>query len=147
MSKLFLNDPFTARYIGFDEFFKDFDKFINNGQLNSDSYPPHNIINNGDGTHTIELAIAGYKKDDLLITLEGRELCIAGDQTNRIGSDETAKAFKQRGISARKFKQRFTLADNVEVSDVILEDGILSVQLNMKEKKKSNIQKFEINKK
>ena len=93
----------------------------------ADSYPPYNVEQRGEADVRITLAVAGFAPDDLAITLEGRQLTIAG---KREGSDKAGtEAFLHRGIAARGFIRNFVLADGMEVEGARLEHGLLHVDL------------------
>lgn len=92
----------------------------------AESYPPYNVEQRGDNEVRITLAVAGFTPDDLTITLEGRQLTIAGKR-EEAGKGE--QAFLHRGIAARGFIRSFVLADGLEVEDASLEHGLLHVDL------------------
>lgn len=91
----------------------------------AESYPPYNVEQIGDNAVRISLAVAGFAPDDLAITLEGRQLTIAG---KREGASPD-QAFLHRGIAARGFVRSFVLADGLEVEGARLEHGLLHVDL------------------
>ncbi|QTC91084.1 Hsp20 family protein [Brevundimonas goettingensis] len=92
----------------------------------AESYPPYNVEQRGDNEVRITLAVAGFTPDDLTITLEGRQLTIAG---KREDAGKVDQAFLHRGIAARGFVRSFVLADGLEVEDASLEHGLLHVDL------------------
>ncbi|WEK40376.1 MAG: Hsp20 family protein [Candidatus Brevundimonas colombiensis] len=96
----------------------------------AESYPPYNVEQIGDAGVRISLAVAGFSPDELAITLDGRQLTIAGkrDDAGKSGSggDQT---FLHRGIASRSFVRSFVLADGLEVSGARLEHGLLHVDL------------------
>ena len=91
----------------------------------AESYPPYNVEQLGDNAVRISLAVAGFSPDDLAITLEGRQLTIAGKRE----SASPDQAFLHRGIAARGFVRSFVLADGLEVDGARLEHGLLHVDL------------------
>ena len=96
----------------------------------ADSYPPYNVEQTGEHSVRISLAVAGFGPDDLAVTIEGRQLTIAGKR------EETAKAeqaFLHRGIAGRGFVRSFVLADGLEVDQARLEQGLLHVELSRPE--------------
>ncbi|MDI6623332.1 MAG: Hsp20 family protein [Brevundimonas sp.] len=97
----------------------------------ADSYPPYNVEQLGEHSVRISLAVAGFGPDDLTVTLEGRQLTIAGKR------EETGKAepqaFLHRGIAGRGFVRSFVLADGLEVDQARLEHGLLHVELSRPE--------------
>lgn len=92
----------------------------------ADSYPPYNVEQRGDRAVRISLAVAGFGPDDLTITLEGRQLTIAGKR-EEAGDPQ---AFLHRGIAGRGFVRSFVLADGLEVDGARLEHGLLHVELS-----------------
>ena len=92
----------------------------------AESYPPYNVEQRGERDVRITLAVAGFTPDDLAITLEGRQMTIAGKR-EAIGEDQ---AFLHRGIAARGFMRSFVLADGLEVTGARLEHGLLHVDLH-----------------
>jgi HSP20 family molecular chaperone IbpA len=91
----------------------------------AESYPPYNVEQLGDDAVRISLAVAGFAPDDLAITIEGRQLTIAGKREG-VSPDQ---AFLHRGIAARGFVRSFVLADGLEVEGARLEHGLLHVDL------------------
>lgn len=92
----------------------------------AESYPPYNVEQRGDAAVRITLAVAGFSPDELAITLEGRQLTIAGKRDEAGKGDQ---AFLHRGIAARGFIRNFVLADGLEVQAARLEHGLLHVDL------------------
>ena len=89
-----------------------------------DSYPPYNIEESKDGGLVITLAVAGFAKDEIAVTVEDRQLMIRGRQIEAGG-----KTFLHRGIAARQFSRAFVLADGIEVRSAALENGLLRISL------------------
>lgn len=97
------------------------------GRLSNDGYPPFNIeqLDTERGTHLrITLAVAGFAREDLSVTLDGNELVIRGKQ-----ADDTDRDFLHRGIAARQFLRVFVLADGMEVAGAELANGLLAIEL------------------
>lgn len=91
----------------------------------NDGYPPFNIEQRGEAAYRITLALAGFREDDLSITVEDRQLVIRGRQ----GDDDDGRVFLHRGIAARAFQRAFVLAEGVEVTGAVMENGLLHVDL------------------
>jgi molecular chaperone IbpA len=89
-------------------------------------YPPYNIEKVGEDQYRIQLAVAGFSRDDLDIVFEGNHLTVAGRVADR---PEEAPHYLHRGIARRAFRHRFELADNVRVVGADLSNGLLSVEL------------------
>lgn len=90
-----------------------------------DGYPPYNIERLGENDYRITLAVAGFREDELQITVEDRQLMVRGRQDD--GGAE--RVFLHRGIAARQFQRSFVLADGVEVAGARIEHGLLHVDL------------------
>ncbi|MCC5969517.1 MAG: Hsp20 family protein [Pararhodobacter sp.] len=93
----------------------------------ADGYPPFNIEVTENGIYTITLAVAGFREDEITITLEDRQLVVRGQQTDP-GED---RVFLHRGIATRQFRRVFALAEGVEVMGAGLENGLLTVTLQL----------------
>ena len=128
-----LNDPF---FIGFDRMV-DRMQAQTPGQGN---YPPYNIVKTKDNSYELQLSIAGFKYEDLYITLEDGKLNIAGNQTAPDVAD-----YIHKGISARNFTRTFTLMDTIVVNGADLSDGILTVKLENVIPEEKKPRKIEIN--
>jgi molecular chaperone IbpA len=107
--------------IGFDQLFQEFDTIQ---KENSTVYPPHNVVKLSEDSYAIELAVAGFNDSELDIETIENSLVITGEKLEK---DE--REYAHRGISARKFSRRFTLAEHVVVNGASLQNGILSVSL------------------
>jgi HSP20 family molecular chaperone IbpA len=91
----------------------------------SEGYPPFNIEATSDHTYRITLAVAGFRDEDLSITVEDRQLVVRGRQSEDISD----RVFLHRGIAARAFQRSFVLADGVEVAGADLDHGLLHIDL------------------
>ena len=90
-------------------------------------YPPFNIEQTSDHSYRITLAVAGFREEDLSITVEDLQLVIRGRQVDDEGD---GRVFLHRGIAARQFQRVFVLADGVEVGEARMENGLLHVDLD-----------------
>ena len=115
--------PFYRNAIGVDRLF---DRIVNQIDHAATNYPPYNIVETGENTYEVQVAVAGFNQGDLEITVRNGELIITGEKTETIPEGHI---FRHQGISARKFIRTFSLGDYVEVKDAIAKDGILSVKL------------------
>ena len=97
----------------------------------SEGYPPYNVEDRGEKGVRITLAVAGFTPDELSVTLEGRQLTIAGKRDDAGKGDS---AYLHRGIAARGFLRNFVLADGLEVTGAALEHGLLHVDLKRPER-------------
>ena len=112
-----LMQHFFDRAIGFD----DLHRHLNSGKK---TFPPYNVIKDGEKT-LVEVALAGYSKNDIKVVVEDATLSIEGSGD----SDHKDKQHLHRGIANRKFKTSFSLAEYVEVISADFKDGLLTVTL------------------
>ena len=115
--------PLWRSSIGFDRLFD----LINNTQENQDGYPPYDIARTGDDTFRISLAVAGFSPEDISITAQQNLLVVS-----RRKAEPTDGDYLYRGISARPFERRFSLADHVEVENAACDNGLLQIDLARK---------------
>ena len=113
--------------LGFEEIERLIDRA---GNGSADGYPPYNIerISKDDGRAEllrITLAVAGFARDQLDITLEDNQLTVRGKQ-----ADDKSREYLYRGIAARQFARTFVLADGIEVKSADLSNGLLSIDLH-----------------
>lgn len=112
--------------LGFEEIERLIDRAGKNG---SDGYPPYNIerLPKSDGraeTLRITLAVAGFSRDQIEITVEENQLTVRGRQ-----QDDKGREYLYRGIAARQFQRTFVLAEGIEVQSADLDNGLLSIDL------------------
>src|ERR1700730_17415988 len=113
--------PLFRSAIGFDRLF---DLAEAAQRVGEESYPPYNIERLDENNFQISVALAGFKPDEVELTVEQNVLTLEGRK-----SDKEGKTFLHRGISARNFKRQFTLADHVEVRGARFENGLLIIDL------------------
>jgi len=114
--------------IGFDQLFQQMERTFANSRSN-DNYPPHNVVKLDDTHFVVEVAVAGFKQNEIDVELQDGVLT---DKGERAKVDEDKKPeYLHKGISARNFTRTFTLAENVEVRGATVENGILAVALEL----------------
>ena len=113
----------TPYAVGFDRVFDQLTAYAANNATSS-GFPPYNIRKGGDYTYAIEMALAGFSKDDIEIEVAEGLLTVRSVKEN----DENDSNI-YRGISYRKFNRKFTLADDIVVNDASLENGMLKIDL------------------
>lgn len=111
-------DLFNRQFLGFDEVFRALER----GPSNVKSYPPHNVIRVDEDHTRIELAVAGFTRDDLEVELENNRLTVRGEK-----AEEEDVEYIFRGLSARSFVKKWTLDRHLRVDFVKLENGILTI--------------------
>ena len=109
-----------SSFVGFDHLFNELEFTAKHAQ---DHYPPHNIIKAGESDYLIELAIAGFSKDEINIEVKDRTLTVKGEHVSK------GREFIHRGISTKKFKRTFRLSEHVHVNGADIQDGILAIEL------------------
>ena len=112
--------------LGFEEIERVLDRVTKSG---TDGYPPYNIerIVTEDGDKLrITLAVAGFTRDQLSVTVEDNQLVIRGQQ---LPETDQGRHFLHRGIAARQFQRAFVLAEGIEILTASLADGLLSIDL------------------
>jgi molecular chaperone IbpA len=117
--------PFRRSTVGFDRLF-DMLENSSAGQA-QENYPPFDLIKKGENDYCIELAVAGFRPEEIDITAQQNVLIVSGrknDETEEKGSD-----YIYRGIATRSFERRFALADHIQVRGADLKDGLLSIDL------------------
>lgn len=124
----------------FDPLFLGFDTYLKNISHTEHSYPPYNVVEVDENEYLLEIAIAGFNKHDLEITLTNNVLQITGEQ-----KEETNRKYVHKGIATRMFTRTFNLTDDIEVKDADIHKGLLQIKLvrNTPEHKKPK--RIEIN--
>ena len=116
--------PFS---IGFDDMFDQFENMLGNGGLSMQSnYPPYNIRKAGKDKYSIEVALAGFNKDDVEVEFEDKLLTVKTKKVNKT-VEKDGDEIIHKGISQRSFSRSFTIADDVKVSGAELKDGLLTI--------------------
>ena len=111
-------------FIGFDHIFNQLENIHKQAK---DTYPPHNVVRNDEHMFTIEVAVAGFKQEHIDIEIKDHVLTIKGDRPNRRNQD----LYVHKGISARNWSKSFRLSEYTEVAGADLQDGILTVDLEV----------------
>ena len=113
--------------VGFDSVFDHFESMFNDLPTMHSNYPPYDIVKTDQHSYVIELAVAGFSKKDISVTVENGVLTV---ESNREGQSETnGEEIIHRGISKRYFKKSFSISDDVEIRGAELRDGLLRVSM------------------
>jgi len=102
-----------------------FDRYFNVPHQVNSNYPPHNIVKYDDTHYGIEVAVAGFSKDEITVEVDQDQLMITGKKSNIAEGVE----YLHRGLAARDFEQQFTLAEYMEVKGAEVKDGMLKIQI------------------
>ena len=111
---------FRRSSVGFDSLFD----MLENSNFGGENYPPFDLIKVDDNSYRIEIAVAGFAKDEIEITSQQNVLVIRGQKSDQDGSN-----YVHRGIATRSFERRFALADHIQVRGADLRDGMLAIEL------------------
>ena len=112
--------------VGFDDVFNHFESMFDYDMVNVSNYPPYNIVKTGDNKYDVELALAGFNKKDINVSVENGMLTIESKQDK--SKDKDGEVI-HKGISKRYFKKSFTISDDVEVKGAELKDGMLRISM------------------
>ena len=113
-----IDNYLLKHFLGFDE------RFFN--PVDDTAYPRHNIVTRGDDYFRIEMALPGWIKENIEVTLENRQLTIQGNTKLECGEEES---YLHKGISGKVFKRTFSLGEFINVNEVEFENGLLSIEL------------------
>ena len=116
--------PYRRSTVGFDRLFDMLENSSMSG--NGENYPPFDLIKLGDNQYRIELAVAGFKSDEIDITAQQNVLVVTGKKTDE--SEQAGSDYIYRGIANRSFERRFALADHIQVRGADLKDGLLAIE-------------------
>ena len=112
--------------VGFDDVFNHFESMFDYDMVNVSNYPPYNIVKTGDNKYDVEVALAGFNKKDINVSVENGMLTIESKEDK--SKDKDGEVI-HKGISKRYFKKSFTISDDVEVKGAELKDGMLRVSM------------------
>ena len=117
-------DRLLPTALGFENSFAALDNAAHLLTATQTAFPPVNVIKKDDYNFILELAVAGYRQNEIEVTTERNSLKVIGKKV-----DEDTREYLVKGIAGRKFSRQFVLSDTVVVRDAALADGILSIQL------------------
>ena len=117
--------PYRRSTVGFDRLFDMLENSSPSG--NGENYPPFDLIKTGDNDYRIQLAVAGFRPEEIDITAQQNVLIVTGRKNEASGGNDADYIY--RGIANRSFERRFGLADHIQVKGADLQDGLLLVDL------------------
>ncbi len=117
--------PLFRTTVGFDRWNDLFDTVFG-AEAPDVSYPPYNIEKTGEDSYRIVMAVAGFGEDDLAVTIKDNLLVVSGKLN---GKDGAGGAYLHRGIAARAFERKFSLADHVQATGASLTNGLIEINL------------------
>ena len=129
--------PFS---VGFDSIFEEFDRMLDSTERYNSNYPPYNICKLNDNDYKIEVALAGYSREDIEIELKDNTLTVRNKTKEKVVNDESNGVI-HKGISTRQFERSFTISEDIKVKNADLKNGLLSIDLEriVPEEKKSRL--------
>ena len=119
----FITTPFMRSFVGFDQLFNELE---NSSNYKDSTYPAYNIEKIGDEKYVITMAVSGFGEEDIHIELLNGFLNVEG----KIKEKSDSGNFLHRGIATRAFSKKFRIAENVEVTEATLKDGLLNIILH-----------------
>lgn len=117
-------DSLSRALVGFDSMFDQIERRFANSI--STNYPPHNQIKTGENEYLIQLAVTGFSRAEIKIEVEGNVLTIRGES---ITTDYSPESYLYRGLATRDFVKEFPLAEHIEVTGAVIENGMLNIKL------------------
>ena len=113
--------------VGFDSVFDHFESMFNESPSLHTNYPPYDILKTDEHSYVIELAVAGFSKKDIAVTVENGVLTVESDRERN--AENSGQEIIHRGISKRYFKKSFSISDDVEIRGAELKDGLLRISM------------------
>ena len=129
--------PFS---VGFDSIFEEFDRMLESTERYNSNYPPYNIHRLNDTDYKIEIALAGYSKEDIELELKENTLTVRNKAKEKV-INENGNGVIHKGISTRQFERSFTISEDIKVKNAELKNGLLNIDLEriIPEEKKSRL--------
>jgi molecular chaperone IbpA len=118
--------PLLRASVGFENLNRLVD-LASRGDASDNGYPPYNIEKTGDGSYRVAMAVAGFARSELDLTVQENTLIVTGNATEEAASPE--RQYLHRGIAKRAFERRFQLADTIKVTNASYADGLLNIDL------------------
>jgi molecular chaperone IbpA len=117
-------DALSRALIGFDQMFDQMERRYANSINNN--YPPHNILKTGENQYEIQLAVTGFMKEEIAVTVEDGILVVKGQN---LREDDGSIVYLHRGLATRDFAKEFSLAEHIEVNGAEIKNGMLIIKL------------------
>ena len=129
--------PFS---VGFDSIFDEFDRMLESSERYNSNYPPYNIHRDGENNYKIEVALAGYSKEDIELELKENTLTVRNKQKEKVINGDNNGVI-HKGISTRQFERSFTISEDIKIKNAELKNGLLNIDLEriVPEEKKARL--------
>ena len=129
--------PFS---VGFDSIFDEFDRMLDSTERYNTNYPPYNIRKVSENNFKIEVALAGYSKEDIELELKDSTLTVRNKQKEKVVNEE-GNGVIHKGISTRQFERSFTISEDIKIKNAELLNGLLNIDLEriIPEEKKARL--------
>ena len=114
--------------MGFDSIFEEFDRVLESTERYNSNYPPYNIRKINENDYKIEVALAGYSKDDIELELKDSTLTVRNKAKEKI-VNEDSNGVIHKGISTRQFERAFTISEDIKIKNAELNNGLLNIDL------------------
>jgi molecular chaperone IbpA len=120
-------DALSRALVGFDTMFDQMERRYANSVTNN--YPPHNILKTGENQYEIQIAVTGFEKSEISVTVESNVLTVAGEGAESIRHESPEIVYLHRGLATRDFVKEFPLAEHIEVVGAETKNGMLTIKL------------------
>ena len=132
-------DALNRALIGFDTMFDQMERRYANSVPNN--YPPHNILKTGENQYEIQIAVTGFEKSEISVTVEANVLTVKGEGAESVRHENPEIVYLHRGLATRDFVREFPLAEHMEVAGAEIRNGMLIVKLirNIPESEKPRV--------
>ena len=120
-------DAINRALIGFDTMFDQMERRYGNSINNN--YPPHNILKTGENQYEIQIAVTGFEKSEISVTVESNVLTVKGEGAESVRHENPEIVYLHRGLATRDFSREFPLAEHIEISGAEIKNGMLIVKL------------------
>jgi molecular chaperone IbpA len=119
----------------FDQMERRYANSVNN------NYPPHNILKTGENQYEIQLAVTGFEKSEISVTIESNVLTVRGEGAESIRHEQPEIVYLHRGLASRDFAREFPLAEHIEITGAEIKNGMLIIKLfrNIPESEKPRV--------
>jgi molecular chaperone IbpA len=118
-------DALSRALVGFDQMFDQMERRFANSVNNN--YPPHNILKLAENEYAIQLAVTGFERAEISVTIENNVLVVKGE--SQAENEYTSELYLHRGLATRDFVKEFPLAEHIEVTGAETKNGMLTIKL------------------